>query len=67
MQLIDKLINQETLTKTESSAVLNNITNGTYNDSQIVVVVTALQRINLYEKMDALHTTPNSLYGIISI
>lgn len=30
-------------------------------------VVTALQRINLYEKMDALHTTPNSLYSIISI
>jgi anthranilate phosphoribosyltransferase len=43
MQLIDKLINQETLTKAESSEVLNNITNGTYNDSQIVVVVTALQ------------------------
>jgi anthranilate phosphoribosyltransferase len=43
MQLIDKLINQETLTKAESSELLNNITNGEYNDSQIVVVVTALQ------------------------
>jgi len=43
MQLIEKLINQETLTKAESSVVLNNITNGVYNDSQIVVVVTALQ------------------------
>jgi len=43
MQLIDKLINQETLTRSESSVVLNNITNGIYNDSQIVVVVTALQ------------------------
>jgi len=43
MQLIEKLINQETLTKAESSIVLNNITNGVYNDSQIVVVVTALQ------------------------
>ncbi len=43
MQLIDKLINQETLTKAESSVLLNNITTGIYNDSQIVVVVTALQ------------------------
>jgi hypothetical protein len=29
-------------------------------------VVTALQRIKLFEKMDPLHTTPNSLYGHIS-
>lgn len=43
MQLIDKLINQERLTKVESFELLNNITNGRYNDSQIVVVVTALQ------------------------
>jgi len=43
MQLITKIINQETLTKTESSELLKNITNGTYNDSQIVVVITSLR------------------------
>lgn len=43
MQLINKLINQEALSQNESAVLLNNITDGTYNDSQIVVVLTALQ------------------------
>jgi len=43
MQLINKLINQEILNEFESKKLLVNITNGTYNDSQIVVVLTALQ------------------------
>lgn len=43
MNLINKLINQESLNQSEAAKVLNHITDGTYNDSQIVLVVTALQ------------------------
>lgn len=43
MKLINKLINQESLSQTEAADLLNKITNGSYNDSQIVLVVTALQ------------------------
>jgi len=43
MQLINQLINQESLSQQESVELLNNITDGTYNDSQIVLVLTALQ------------------------
>lgn len=43
MKLINKLINQESLSQMEATEVLHKITDGTYNDSQIVLVVTALQ------------------------
>ncbi len=43
MKLINKLINQESLNQSEAAEVLHHITDGTYNDSQIVLVVTALQ------------------------
>jgi anthranilate phosphoribosyltransferase len=43
MKLIHKLINQESLNQSEATDLLNKITDGSYNDSQIVLVVTALQ------------------------
>ena len=50
MNLINKLINQEILTELESAKLLENITNGTYNDSQIVLVLTALQMRSVTEQ-----------------